>query len=58
MNRRKGDLMMAVLGVILLTIGILAVRGRLMKLAFHRGGRDRSRQSGKRPPDRDNASSQ
>lgn len=50
--------MMAVLGVILLTIGILAVRGRLMKLAFHRGGRDRSRQSGKRLPDRDNASSQ
>lgn len=57
MNEREGGLMMAALGIILLTVGMLAVRGRLMKLAFHRGGRSRSGQNGKRPPERDHTSS-
>lgn len=59
MNEREGGLMMAALGIILLTVGMLAVpvRGRLMKLAFHRGGRSHSGQNGKRPPERDHTSS-
>lgn len=43
---------MAVLGVILLTVAVLAVRSRLMKLAFHRGGTGRPPQSGEDAPDR------
>lgn len=57
MNEREGGLMMAALGIILLTVGMLAVRDRLMKLAFHRGGRSHSGQNGKRPPERDHTSS-
>lgn len=37
---------MAVIGVILLAAALLAVRGRLIRLALHRGGEDPSGQSG------------
>lgn len=37
---------MTVIGAVLLVTALLAVRGRLMKLAFRRGGKDISSQSG------------
>lgn len=43
---------MAVMGVILLVAALLVVRGRLMKLVFHRGGADLPPQGGEDAPSR------